>query len=380
MPLSIGVIAWNEERALIPLLKSLFGQTLFSELAKRNWSCEILCIANGCSDCTATVASKAFEHQKREHPYRNQFSCRVTDLPERGKLNAWNQFVHSISAPEAKFLLLMDADIILHDPGTLWNLLEALLENPSAKIAVGTPRKDIFFKPKRSWRERMSLQASEITGSATAQLCAQLYCIRSEIARNIYLPKDLGACEDGFIKQVVCTDFLTGPAAPERIHLAKKAEHTFEAYTSPAAIFKNHKRQMIGQTVVHILVDDYIRGLPLAERLGLGNTLREKDRNDPLWLKRLIHQHLRKKRYFWRIYPGLMAHRFKTLSKLSLSKRLKCLPAATAGSFVAFVACWMAYRALKAGSTHYWPRAERAGLDTIETDRQNILGVQTNHP
>ena len=52
-----------------------------------------------------------------------------------------------------------------------------------------------------------------MTGSASAQLCGQLYCIRAEVARNIYLPKDLCACDDGFIKALVCTDFLTQAAA-----------------------------------------------------------------------------------------------------------------------------------------------------------------------
>ena len=62
---------------------------------------------------------------------------------------------------------------------------------------------------------------SEMTRAAHGQLCAQLYCIRAEVARNIYLPKDLAACEDGFIKALVCTDFLTHEVKPERVRLAR---------------------------------------------------------------------------------------------------------------------------------------------------------------
>jgi glycosyltransferase involved in cell wall biosynthesis len=376
--LSLGVMAWNEERAIVPMLQSLFEQTLFGELTKRNLQAEIICIANGCTDRTPTVAAEEFARQMQQHPFRKNFNCRVANIPERGKLNAWNKYIHSISSPTAQFLFLMDADILLHKPETLWRMFEALSENATANVAVGTPRKHLAFRPNLSWRERLSLQASQITGSASAQLCAQLYCIRSAVARNIYLPKDLGACEDGFIKQIVCTDFLTRSSSPERLCLVPEAEHTFEAYTSPAAILKNQKRQIIGQTVVHLLVDDYLKALPLSERQNLAMTIREKDREDPGWLKRLISQHLQKKRFFWRLYPGLVAHRLKTLSKLPAAKRLKCLPAAAAGSVAAFVGCWMAYRTLKAGSTDYWPRAEREGLNQNESKTHRILGIQTN--
>jgi len=376
--LSLGIMAWNEERAIVPMLHSLFEQTLFGELAKRNLQCEIVCIANGCTDRTPAVAAEEFDRQMQEHPFRKNINCRVANIPERGKLNAWNKYVHSISSPTAQFLFLMDADILLHQREALWRMFEALSKNKTANVAVGTPRKHLAFRPNLSWRERLSLQASQITGSASAQLCAQLYCIRSEIARNIYLPKDLGACEDGFIKQIVCTDFLTRSSTPERICLVEQAEHTFEAYTSPAAILKNQKRQIIGQTVVHLLVDDYLRALPLSDRQHLAATVKGKDQNDPDWLKRLIRQHLQKTRRFWKLYPGLLAHRLKTLSKLPAAKRLKCLPAAAAGALAAFAGCWMAYRTLKAGSTDYWPRAQREGLNQTENKPHQILGIQTN--
>jgi hypothetical protein len=44
-----------------------------------------------------------------------------------------------------------------------------------------------------SFRDRLALSASQATQSAAAQLCGQHYCIRAEVARNIYLPKDLAA-------------------------------------------------------------------------------------------------------------------------------------------------------------------------------------------
>jgi hypothetical protein len=264
---------------------------------------------------------------------------------------------------------MMDADILIHRPDTLWNMLVTLENDAEASVAVDRPCKDILFKARKSLRERLSLAASRATQAGEAQLCGQLYCIRAEVARNIYLPRDLAACEDGFIKALVCTDFLTHEVWPRRIRLAELAEHTFEAYTSPAAILKNQKRQMIGQTIVHILVDDYLKGLPLAERQRLADTLKAREAADPPWLKRLISAHLQRTRFFWRLYPGLLGDRFKRLGKLGVIKRVACFPAAAAGVCAALCSSFMASRALRAGCTDYWPRADRAGLKPIVSRR-----------
>ena len=174
--------------------------------------------------------------------------------------------------------------------------------------------------------DRLSLAASRLTSSGKAGLCGQLYCIRAEIARNIYLPKDLAACEDGFIKTLACTDFLTHPAVSWRICVADGAEHTFEAYTSPAAIVKNQKRQIMGQTIIHILVDGYLRTpAALCEHACLAATLERKDRTDPEWLKRLIHQHLQQARFWWRLYPGISHMGFKRLGQLRWRERLRLI-------------------------------------------------------
>jgi hypothetical protein len=197
---------------------------------------------------------------------------------------------------------------------------------------------------------------SEMTRAANGQLCAQLYCIRTPIARNLYLPRDLGACEDGFIKAVACSDFFTHEILPERIQIVPGAEHTFEAYTSPLAVLRNQKRQIIGQTILHVLLDKDFKALTLEERQKLGATLRRKEEVDRFWIKRLIAEHLKRTRFFWRLYPGLLRLRWKRLKNLSGWKRVGCLPAALGSVAVAFVASLMAWNALKRGGTGYWPK------------------------
>jgi glycosyltransferase involved in cell wall biosynthesis len=366
---SIGIIAWNEEQGIGAMLESVFQQSLFAELARRGRRCEILCVTNGCTDRTPEVVAKIFARQCSEHPEAAHFSCRVMNVSQRGKINSWNRFVHSFSAREAKYLFLMDADILIHPRETLWNMVNTLEQNLEASVSVDLPRKDISFKKRKTLWERVSLGASQMTGSASAQLCGQLYCIRAEVARNIYLPKDLCACDDGFIKALVCTDFLVHQVWPWRIAAAPDAAHTFEAYVSPAGILKNQKRQMIGQTIVHVLVDNYLTKLPLTQRLKLAEALSEKEKVDPSWLKRLIAEHMRRTRFCWQLYPGLLSHRFKRLASLNWFKRIACFPAALAGCCVALASSSMAYASLKKGTTDYWPRAERGRLKDFELER-----------
>ncbi len=362
------------------MLRSLFSQSLFAELARKDQFAEVLCITNGCTDRTPQVAANIFQEQRSGHPAAAHFNTRVCEIPERGKINAWNQFVHRLSAPTAEFLFMMDADINIHLPETLWNMLGALEEHPEAQIATDLPRKDVSLKPRKSWRDRLSLAASHMTVSAQAQLCAQLYCIRAGAARNIFLPKDLAACEDGFIKALVCTDSLTGPVRAERICLAPGAEHIFEAYTSPLAILRNQKRQVIGQTIVHLLIDEFLSGLSLAQKQRMAETLRERDAVEPGWLKRLITEHLRRTPHCWRLYPGLLGQRFLPLRPLPGFKRAACFPAALAASGATLLASFLAHRALKDGCTDYWPKAERAQVIQLVVRSQTRGGPRHPQP
>ena len=353
---SIGILAWNEERAIANTLHSLLQQSLFAELEKRGAGCEIICVINGCTDRTPEIASQVFKQQALKHPHRLCFSGRVENLAEQGKQNAWNQFVHRCSSREARYLIIMDADILVHRKEALWNLISALQNDEQLSVAATMPCKDIVFKQRRAVNEKLSMAMSQMTRAAAGQLCAQLYCIRAPIARNLYLPRDLGACEDGFIKAVACTDFFTHEILPSRIQIVPGAEHTFEAYTSPLAVLRNQKRQIIGQTILHVLLDDHFETLTTHERLKLGETLRRKEEADRFWIKRLIAEHLKRTRFCWQLYPGLLTLRWKRLKNLKPWKRVACFPAAVGSVLVAFIASTMAWKALKKGGTEYWPK------------------------
>ncbi len=356
--LSIGIIAWNEERSLPATLQSLFGQSVFKRLCERQQRAEILVVANACTDRTVAVAREIFERAAREHPWAEGFVARVIELKERGKANAWNHFIHEGSAPEARYLCSMDADITFHHADTVHNLMATLETNPHARASTGRQWKDIAFKKNPSLSERISLATSRTSGGNQGYICGQLFCLPVEVARNLYIPRDLGATEDGFIKQMVCTEFLTSEADLSRIPLAPDAAHIFEAYLAPRTVMNNQKRQMIGQTIVHVLIE-HLKTFSPQHRRALADTLRREEKRDPVWLKKLVAAHLHRNRYFWRLFPDLLTFRFKPLAEKKGLRRLAYLPVACVGFIVTLIACARAHKALRQGVTDYWPKAER---------------------
>src|SRR6266702_2207161 len=148
-----------------------------------------------------TVGRSATKNTKKSVTPRLSiaFTCRVAEIAEAGRNSTWNAFVHSLSHRDAQFLYLMDSDIVFNRADTLANMHAALLHNPRAAIASDRQYKDIGFKNRKSLRDRISLATSDMTRTIAGQITGQLYCLRAGVARRLYLPKDLGATDDGFI-------------------------------------------------------------------------------------------------------------------------------------------------------------------------------------
>ena len=171
--ISIAVRAWSEEAAIRAALDSLFQQSLFEALSKRQEGCEVLGIANGCIDRTAGIAAEAFEEEQPTHPFASAFTRPVAEIVEAGRNNTWNAFVHPLSDREAGFLHLMDCDLVFNRANTLANMYAALLNNPRACIASDRQYKDIGFKTKKSLRDRISLATSDMTRAIDGQNTGQ---------------------------------------------------------------------------------------------------------------------------------------------------------------------------------------------------------------
>jgi hypothetical protein len=301
----------------------------------------------------------------------------VRNIREAGRNHTWNAFFHDLSHPEAEFLFLMDSDILFNRRETLFNMYRSLLDNAGASIASDQPVKDVSLKPQKSLRDHISLATSEMNGAIQGRMTGQLYCIRSEVARRLYLPKDLGI-DDGFIKAVVCTDFFSSKLNPGRIVVAENASHVYEAYTSTGELLKNQKRQMIGQTIVHVLVE-HLKTLPQSQRSNLADTLRHKEEASPDWIERLVAEHLQRVRFFWRLFPDAASFRFQRWWRMRGLKRLTHLPAALVGFAMTTIACAQAFRHFKHGKMHFWPKAARENIRNLTHDKHGLAQtIQTS--
>ena len=378
--ISIGILAWNEEKAIGPTLRSLFQQSLLKELSRSNLTCEIFCLANGCANRTPAIAEEVFAEETSRHPFRQAFQCRTLDIHERSKLSAWNLFVHKLSARESQFLFLMDGDILIRHPQTLWNMYSTLVENPKASIATDQPIKDISLKEDKSWRERIALATSEMADTIPGKITAQLYCIRADVARQLYLPQHLAGLDDSFIESVVGTDFSTCRPAPSRIVTAENASHLFEAYTSVAEVLNNQERQVIGKTIAYVLIQ-HLAHLPREQRSDLARTLREKEQSDPRWLRRLIDEHLRNARFFWQLFPDVLSFRAKRECRSRGCKKTRHFPAAFVRLLVTWIACARAFRHLKGGRMHDWSEASRDKIPDLKlVERENSCPKRQPQP
>ena len=344
--LSIGILASNAEEALRDTLASLFRQSVFEKLSARHQLCEILVLAHGSTDRGAPLARAMFDRLDREHACSEAFVARVIEIPEPGRSDAWNRFVHEFSAVEARFIALLEPGITLPHRDTLHSLMATLENRPYAAATTARPCKAVLFKERRTLAERVSLATSAMTSTIDGRLPAQLYCLRAKVARNLYLPRDLAGSEEGFFKQALATDFFSRGHDAGRIVRATDAVYIHDARLKAGEILAQQQREVAGQAGVHVLVE-YIKTLPAEDRLNLADTLRHQESRDAGWLKKLLAQHLRTRPFCWQLFPGLLTFRFRRCGKLPGVKKLTHFPAACAGALVTLLASVQARRVLR---------------------------------
>ncbi len=287
MKIVIGMLAWNEENSIGATIGSLAQQTLLRR-AGGDFAIEIVVVPNGCTDATPAVAREALDRLQRQFP---PVVCRVEPLAEGGKSNAWNEFVHRLAPPDADYFVLMDADIEILTPETLELMWEALERDPHASIATDLPVKHLARKDRLSPLEKLLMGAGAMTQAAPGQLTGQLYCARGSVLRGVWMPRGI-IVEDGFLKQIVCTNGYSEPLDNSRIVRAPGASHLFECYTKLRDIWNHQIRQAIGHTLYTYLTK-HIR-TEMTER-PVYEALKEKSRSDPEWFLRKIREEVRQR-------------------------------------------------------------------------------------
>lgn len=280
MKTSLGILAHNEERHIGALLTDLWRQTWLQSDSRLGQALEILCVVNGSTDRTAAVAREFFS----AHPLP-AVSARVVEIERAGKANAWNQYVHEFSSPEAQVLFLVDADVALPSTDTLALLAKALEQNPTAVVAVDQPVKDFAARAETGSKARLSRSAAELAAVGPPKLCGQLYAARASSLRKIRIPEGL-LVEDGFIKAMLLTDNFRRPEDLSLILRPSGAFHVFEAETALKTLLRHERRILIG-TLVNMLLFADLKALALRGQ-NAAEVIRAKNESTPAWLAREV--------------------------------------------------------------------------------------------
>lgn len=346
MKISIGILAYNESREISTTLKSLFEQSIFQD-ANANTEIEVIVVPNGCTDDTADITQTTL--QNLETSTQNPtVSWRICEIEEAGKPNAWNLYVHQFSRPDADYLILMDADIQFLEPKTLYQMLQTLETNSQAWISVDKLVKDVALKPQKNLMEKLSVAVSGVSGAKSTWICGQLYCGRTHILRQIWMPKGV-LVEDGFLWKMIVTDRLTSSEVLDRVILSESAAHVFEAYTQIQSLLSHELRQVVGNTIndfiySHLEIDDNSSG-------DAGTLIKLKNEQDPLWLDKLITDNVEKNGW-WTIPRGLLFRRLQSLTNRPLIKAVLLFPMFFIAFLLDLILCWQAN-----SHFHHWEKS-----------------------
>jgi glycosyltransferase involved in cell wall biosynthesis len=326
MKISIGILAWNEEVSIRATIHSIFAQSLLRDLGKNGHQVEVICVPNGCSDRTAQAARGAMlaAAEKLSHP--ETLRWRVHELEKPGKTNAWNVFVHELVDPKTDVIFLVDADIQIYMPDSFISMLAHLNANPEAFICTDLPVKHIIFKQRYTLLDQISMHTARINQSASGQLCGQLYCARAAWLRRLWIPEGI-IVEDGFIKKMAVSNFLTEPEdAARRLIVAETASHVFEAYTRLPDVLATHRRQIAGY-IIHRWIWEYLQ-LHLPDAPDAAALIEQLNQDALGWTRRLIAEKIRKRDYI-RIYKILIATRMIRFRGFGASKKAAYIPLLT---------------------------------------------------
>ena len=343
--ISIGILAHNESDSIAALIGDMGRETIFRN---EDISFSIHIVANGCKDDTGDVASKALEAPAFQLP---NIRGRVHELPQAGKANAWNKFIHSFADQNSDFVFLVDADIRLLGDTTLSLMLDSLMASPDALIAVDEPVKDVALKAKKSLMDRLILSFSRTTHDFRSALAGSLYCARFETVRNIWIPTGIIG-EDGFLRAMILTSNFTEQETTSRLIFVEGARHSFETRRNLRDIWHHQVRLAIG-TGLNVLLFAHLR--EQLKRMGsIELYIKTRNEDDPRWLNSLIVEEMRKERYLV-MDRGFVGRRLRFFRLLPLASKFVKFPVyilATALDVIVFLAANRVMR--KGAAVGFW--------------------------
>jgi hypothetical protein len=278
----VAVFAHQEESTVPNAIGDLARQSVLRDPAI---DLRIWILPNGCRDRTAEAARNAVERLPPDDAAR----FTVLDLPKPGKSRTINAFMHEISRPEADIFICMDADVRLVEQTTLSDMVSALATRPQLRIFTGRPVKDIVHHKVRTGPvERLIAAGSEQLTDYRTSLAGGLYAIRAEAARRVHLPIGLPV-EDGFLRAMVVTDFLSGPEHLERIDGDPRVFFIYESIRTIPALIRHQTRIVVGSAINAML---FARIRRLTRTSAEAEDLLREAARDETWLSAALKEDL----------------------------------------------------------------------------------------
>lgn len=342
--LAIGILAYNEEASIGKTIRSLFKQSYFADLPSEAAGVEVVCVPNGCTDGTASVARAEFE-QIQLTGLNSRVRTSVVELGLGSKTHAWNEFVHNLADSAADYFIVMDGDIRIEHPDTIQNVLEALERNPAAFLSAPRALKHVEMRPRRTLLEWLSLQMGAVNAGRISGFAGCMYCARGDLLRRIWFPHGMIG-EDAFLHGLVVTDLCRSPEHYERVVGAPNATVVFEAYTTVRKMYRVLRRQAVTRGTNAILWDYLWKNT--GPDLDAGELIRRQNEADPGWYHSLVAEHVRRSRW-WVMPNGVILRRWGYLRRLPVVRRLSMMPWVVLGMMVDAVVSLDANRLIRKG-------------------------------
>ena len=303
--IDIAVFAHNEESKVGAMIAELSRQTIFSRPAT---AIRLSVLANGCTDGTVRTAKRFSDLFLGAHVLA------VYDLAARGKSLTWNRFVHDLSRKDADFFVFCDSDIRLPDASTLESLLDFLISRPELVATSSLPVKDTNFDNLNlGFIAGLIAAGGGTTGhNRRTAICGQLYMMRAQTARQMYLPRGLPV-EDGFVRHAIITRLFCADVDESLIDQPKDVIHVYESERSIRPLIRHQVRIVIGTAVNAALFSHLIE---LATRAGAASVAEELARaaTDPKWIEGVLARRLPDPCFGW-VPWGCLTGRIHTFLK-----------------------------------------------------------------
>ena len=166
--------------------------------------------------------------------------------------------------------------------------------SPTAVAASGLAYKDIELTGTRNPLLWLSGRLTRLRRhEPVAIVRGQLTAYKADILRQLWLPPAMLA-EEGYIKDLLVSDFLTAEPDPRRILSVQAAGYVFQAYRRWKDIVSSQVRMRIGELQRFVVM----RELRRLKQAGLIQEpvcqwVRQRHAENSAWLEQLVARHVR---------------------------------------------------------------------------------------